>query len=161
MTDEIPPRSRLTRRELLRFGSLAAAGTFLGRLQPAMAGPFVDADFLKLVPAATPSTDASGLLPAISQSGGDLVITFNCLPVADRGDAELRVQHSSDLGNPDPWLATVDQVPDADDPTADNGVTFVVDTISAAPLNKVTATINSSEASGGRLFGRLMGTELP
>lgn len=68
MTDEIPPRSRLTRRELLRFGSLAAAG---------------------------------------------------------------------------------------------NGVTFVVDTISAAPLNKVTATINSSEASGGRLFGRLMGTKLP
>jgi hypothetical protein len=79
--------------------------------------------------------------------------------VADRGDAELRVEHSSDLGISDPWLATVDEVPDADDPVADNGVTFVVDTISAAPLNKITATVSSAEASDGRLFVRLQGIE--
>jgi arylsulfatase A-like enzyme len=112
-----------------------------------------------LLGAATPGIYATRLLPVVSESGGDLSITFNCLPMADRGDAELRVEHSSDLGISDPWLATVDEVPDADDPVADNGVTFVVDTISAAPLNKITATVSSAEASDGRLFVRLQGID--
>jgi hypothetical protein len=114
-----------------------------------------------LLGAPTPATDATGLLPTATRTPGGLVLAFNCLPVADRGDAELRVEHSSDLGVLDPWLATVDEVPDADDPAADNGVTFVVDTVSAAPLNKVTATISSAEASDGKLFARLKGVENP
>jgi len=85
------------------------------------------------------------------------VLTFDCLPSGARGTAELRVEHSSDLGIGDPGLATVDQVPDADDPTADNGVTF---TVVAGPFgppatNTVTATIGSGEAAAGKLFGRL------
>jgi non-lysosomal glucosylceramidase len=43
--------TNLTRRELLRLGSLAAAGSACWRFQPAMAGPFTGADFEKLVPA--------------------------------------------------------------------------------------------------------------
>ena len=41
----------LTRRKLLRLGTLAASGSLMTRFQPAMAGPFTGADFDKLVPA--------------------------------------------------------------------------------------------------------------
>ncbi len=115
-----------------------------------------------LLGAPTPATDASGLLPTVSESGGELVMTFNCLPVAAREGAVLKVEHSSTLGAaPDPWLATADVVPDADDPTADNGVTFVVTPGPTGPpaLNSVTATIGSGEAAGGKLFARLVGLE--
>ena len=44
-----PPH--LTRRNLLRLGTLAATGSLFTRFQPAMAGPFTGADFEKLVPA--------------------------------------------------------------------------------------------------------------
>lgn len=57
------------------------------------------------------------------------------------------------------FSATVDQVPDADDAVADNDVTFVVDTVSEAPLNKITATIAAGAAAGGKLFGRLEASE--
>ncbi|MCH7229061.1 hypothetical protein, partial [Haloferula sp. A504] len=108
-----------------------------------------------LLGAANPNVDANaaGLLPTVTETGGGLVMNFNCLPTADRGAAELRVEHSSDLGVGDPWTATVDQVPDADDATADNGVTFLV--TPGTPTNAVTATIGISEAAGGKLFGRL------
>ncbi len=43
--------SNLTRRNLLRLGSLAATSSLCWRFQPAMAGPFENADFDKLVPA--------------------------------------------------------------------------------------------------------------
>jgi non-lysosomal glucosylceramidase len=43
--------TKITRRELLRFGSLAAVGSLTLRFQSAMAGPFTGADFDKLVPA--------------------------------------------------------------------------------------------------------------
>ena len=51
-------------------------------------------------------------------------------------------------------------VPDASGGPTD-GVTFVVGDGSDGPggLNGVTATIDSSLASGGKLFGRLNGTE--
>ncbi|BCX46296.1 autotransporter outer membrane beta-barrel domain-containing protein [Haloferula helveola] len=112
-----------------------------------------------LLGVANPDDDANGNLPTVTESGGSLILTFNCLAIADRDGSTLRVQHSSDIGVSDPWLATVDEVPDADDAVPDNGVTFVVDTVSEAPLNKVTATIDSGEAAGGKLFGRLDGQE--
>jgi uncharacterized protein (DUF608 family) len=43
--------THMTRRNLLRFGTLAATGSLMTRFQPAMAGPFTGADFEKLVPA--------------------------------------------------------------------------------------------------------------
>jgi hypothetical protein len=52
-------------------------------------------------------------------------------------------------------------VPDANDPTPDNNVTFVVGAGPAGPpaTNSVTATINAAAAAGGKLFGRLEATE--
>jgi autotransporter-associated beta strand protein len=106
-----------------------------------------------LLGAANPSENAIGRLPTVTESGGDLVLNFNCLPIAARGTATLKVEHSNNLAS---WTATADVVPDANDPTPDNNVTFVVDTVSEAPLNKVTATIDSAAAGGnGKLFGRL------
>jgi len=42
---------KLTRRNILRLGSLAATSSLCWRFQPAMAGPFENADYDKLVPA--------------------------------------------------------------------------------------------------------------
>ena len=112
-----------------------------------------------LLGAANPGEDASGRLPTVSESGGGLVMTFNCLPVSARGGATLRVEHSSDLGVLDPWTATVDVVPDATNAVPDNNVTFVVGAGPVGPpaLNSVSATIDSAAAAGGKLFGRLRG----
>jgi hypothetical protein len=111
-----------------------------------------------LLGAANPDDDATGLLPSVSENGsGGLVLNFNCLPIADRGDAKLFVEHSGDLGVSDAWSATVDPVTDTTNAVPDNGVTFVV--TPGGPTNSVVATIASSEAAGGKLFGRLVATE--
>jgi hypothetical protein len=111
-----------------------------------------------LLGAANPNDDATALLPSVSKDGsGNLVITFSCLPIADRGDAKLFVKHCGDLGLSDAWLATVDQVPDSTDAIPDNGVTFVC--TPDGPTNRVVATISSSETLEGKLFGRLHATE--
>lgn len=54
-----------------------------------------------------------------------------------------------------PSAHAVDGTWTADDAFPDNNVTFVVDTVAEAPLNKITATIDSAAAAGGKLFGRL------
>lgn len=110
-----------------------------------------------LLGVANPDDDANDNLPDVREDGsGNLVMEFNCLPSAGRGTAELRVAHSNTLAA---FTATSDQVPDADDAVPDNDVTFVVDTITEAPLNKVTATIGNSVSAVGKLFGRLEATE--
>ncbi|MFZ9937544.1 MAG: beta strand repeat-containing protein [Luteolibacter sp.] len=112
-----------------------------------------------LLGAANPSENAIGRLPTVTESGGALILNFNCLPIAARGTATLKVAHSTNLAA---WTATVDQVPDANDPVPDNNVTFVVGAGPAGPpaLNSVTATIGSAAAGGGgKLFGRLEATE--
>jgi hypothetical protein len=114
-----------------------------------------------LLGAPDPDADALGLLPKPAKSPTGLVLTFNCLPVAARGGATLIVEHSSDLGDLDPWTATADVVPDVTDAVPDNNVTFVVGAGPAGPpaLNSVSATISSAAAAGGKLFGRLRATE--
>jgi fibronectin-binding autotransporter adhesin len=105
-----------------------------------------------LLGAANPNANALGLLPAVTQSGGGLIMTFNMLNSSARGTATLNVEHSSDVGISDPWTGAV--VPDVSGgPT--NGVTFVV--TPGSPTNSVTATISSTEAASGKLFGRLKG----
>ena len=95
--------------------------------------------------------NASVTLPTVTQSAGNLVLTFQCLNSASRGSAVLNVEHSSNIGISDPWTAVV--VPGASSgPTS--GVTFTVSPASAT-LNNVTATISNSEAALGKLFGRL------
>jgi fibronectin-binding autotransporter adhesin len=112
-----------------------------------------------LLGAATPGTDASGLLPTVTEDGsGNLVLNFNCLPVAARGGATLKVAHSNTLAS---WTATTAVVPDTTNATPDNNVTFVVGAGPVGPpaLNSVTATIGSAAAADGKLFGRLEATE--
>jgi len=105
-----------------------------------------------LLGAGSPNDNALGLLPTVTETGGDLVLTFDMLKPGNRGDATLSIEHSSDLGITDTWTTVA--VPDANEgPTS--GVTFVVGT-GVGTTNPVTATISSTEASAtGKLFGRL------
>jgi hypothetical protein len=108
-----------------------------------------------LLGAANPSANALGLLPDPSKDGNGLVLEFSMLNSAKRGNAKLSVQWSSDLGVTDPWSGNSALVPD-DDATV-NGVVF--DITPGDPLNSVKATIPSAEGTGGKLFGRLSGSE--
>jgi len=106
-----------------------------------------------LLGAANPDDNALGLLPTATETAGGLVLSFSCLPSGDRGTAELRIEHSSDLSS---WTATTNQVPDADGTDAGGVVSFVVTGPSGTPsVNSVTATINASAAAAGKLFARL------
>jgi fibronectin-binding autotransporter adhesin len=103
-----------------------------------------------LLGASGPNVSALDKLPTVSQSGGNLVLSFQALKDAYRGSASLSVEHSSDLGISDAWLAAL--VSDAGTPA--NNVTFSI-TSASTTLNNVTATISSSEANAGKLFGRV------
>jgi hypothetical protein len=111
-----------------------------------------------LLGAANPSANAIGRLPVVTRSGGDLILNFNCLPIAARDTAALKVAHGTNLGS---WTTTTNVVPDATNAVPDNNVTFVVGAGPAGPpaLNSVTATIGSAAAAGGKLFGRLEATQ--
>jgi hypothetical protein len=106
-----------------------------------------------LLGAAGPNVNALGLLPDASQTGGGLVMSFNMLNAANRGASKLNVEHSSDLGIVDPWTAVA--IPETSGSVG--GVSFSI--TPGDPLNGVTATIPNTEASGGKLFGRLSGEE--
>ena len=99
-------------------------------------------------------SNALGLLPVMSQSAGNLTLTFSMRNATTRGTASLSVQHSGDLGVSDPWTTVL--VPDANAGPV-SGVTFNV--IEGDPLNRLTVTISATEAGGGTLFGRLNATE--
>lgn len=110
-----------------------------------------------LLGAANPNIDANaaGLLPVVTKTAVGLDLSFNCLPVAERGTAKLYVQHGTDLSTWTPSPLGV-EVPDTSGgPT--NNVTFSV--TPGTPLNRVTVTIDSAAASGGKLFGHLQATE--
>jgi autotransporter-associated beta strand protein len=107
-----------------------------------------------LLGAANPSENAIGRLPTVTQSGGGLVLNFNCLPIAARGTATLKVAHSNNLAS---WTTTTNVVPDSNVPDAGGVVSYVI--VPGSPLNNVTATIGSGAAAGGKLFGRLEATE--
>jgi autotransporter-associated beta strand protein len=107
-----------------------------------------------LLGAETPNTDANGLLPLVTRTGGSLKMTFDMLPASARAGARLFVEHGSDLGMNDPWSAGV-LVPDSTGGTAP--VTFIVtDSNLVDPGNKldVEASI-SAPADANQLFGRL------
>jgi len=110
-----------------------------------------------LLGAADKNVSAVGLLPAVTHSGGNLVLTFNMRNAANRKSASLKVQHSNDLGISDAWADSA-VVPDvAGLSPAVNGVTFNVTL--GSPTNAVVATVAASEAlPGTKLFGRLKAT---
>jgi autotransporter-associated beta strand protein len=112
-----------------------------------------------LLGAATPGTNATGLLPTVSKNGTGLVMTFDCLSAANRGTAVLDLQHSGDLGLTDAWAAAL--VPGTEPLTVTvSGVDFV--TTANGALIHVVATIPSSGNDlAGKLFGRLKASETP
>lgn len=106
-----------------------------------------------LLGAANKDVNATGLLPIVSHSGGNLVMTFTMLNAASRGTAVLNVQHSNDLGITDPWASAA--VPETSGPVS--GVNFSI--TADGNFNDVIATIPASEAAAGKLFGRVTATE--
>ncbi len=101
-----------------------------------------------LLGASGPNENALGLLPAVTETAGGLVMTFSMLDSASRGTAALSVEHSGDLGIGDPWEAA--SVPDSD-----NTVNDVVFDIEGSGTLDVEATIPLGKAVDGKLFGRL------
>jgi autotransporter-associated beta strand protein len=98
---------------------------------------------------------ASVTLPVVTQSGGNLVLNFNCLPVSARSGATFKVEYSTTLAS---WTTTMAVVPDVDNAVPDNNVTFEVEAGPAGPpaLNSVQAIIDTAAAAGGgKLFARL------
>jgi hypothetical protein len=102
-----------------------------------------------LLGAANPNANTAGLLPAVSRNNGNLVLTFRCLNAANRGGAALNVQHSNNLGASEPWASAA--VPETSGPVS--GVNFTI--TPDGDFNNVVATIPDTEATGGKLFGRL------
>ncbi len=131
-------------------GTLPGTVTFDGDLN----GDGVQDGLAFLLGAVNPDDNAVGLLPKVTQSGGDLVITFATLTAANRGTAVVNLQHSSDLGLSDPWFTVT--VPETTS-TVD-GVSFNVILLPTPDgfMNGITATIPASEAAAGKLFGRLV-----
>jgi hypothetical protein len=113
-----------------------------------------------LLGAANPNIDANaaGLLPTVTESGGDLVMEFDCLATADRGTALLDLEYDGDLVAP--WLSA--PVPGAVGNSTVNTATGSVSFVATAngDLIHIVATISdATESAGGKLFGRLEGTE--
>ena len=107
-----------------------------------------------LLGADNPDDDATGLLPTVTESGGDLVLEFDCLASADRGVAVLNLQHDADLVAP--WTSVL--VPGAVGNTTDGAVSYVA--TANGLLIHIVATIDGTTAAvNGKLFGRLEGTE--
>ncbi len=102
-----------------------------------------------LLGAGGPNDNALDLLPTATETGGGLVMTFNMLDAASRGAATLSIEHSSDLGITDAWTTVA--VPDSNSGPTD-GVSF---TVTGSGTLNIEATISSSEAAAGKLFGRL------
>jgi autotransporter-associated beta strand protein len=116
-----------------------------------------------LLGAATPATDATGLLPTTSQTGGNLVMNFTCLATAERGTATLTLEYDGDLAGT--WLSVpVPAAVGAPNPivetTTTGSVSFVATdggtNANGDALITVEATISdATESASGKLFGRL------
>jgi fibronectin-binding autotransporter adhesin len=102
-----------------------------------------------LLGASGPNVSALGKLPAVTESAGGLVLSFQMLDSTARGGATLAIEHSNTLATGS-WTTVA--VPDSSTTVGD--VVFTV--TGTGPLN-VTATIPVSKAAGGKLFGRLKG----
>jgi len=96
-------------------------------------------------------------LPSVTETSGDLVLSFRCLKTANRGGVLAKVQYSNDMGVTDAWSGNEAVVPDGDSTV--NGIVFV--TTDDGDFINVAATIPASAAgSGNKLFARLVG-EMP
>lgn len=114
-------------------------------------GDGVDNGLAFLLGAADVNANAIDLLPTSTESGGDLVMTFSVLNAATRGTAELAIEHSNDLTG---LWSTATTVPETSSTVDD--IVFAV--TPDGDMNDVIATIPSTKAAGGKLFGRVVGT---
>ncbi|MGJ8650596.1 MAG: beta strand repeat-containing protein [Opitutaceae bacterium] len=114
-------------------------------------GDGVDNGLAFLLGAADVNANAIDLLPTSTESGGDLVMTFSVLNAANRGTAELAIEHSNDLTG---LWSTATTVPETSSTVDD--IVFAV--TPDGDMNDVIATIPSTKAAGGKLFGRVVGT---
>jgi hypothetical protein len=106
-----------------------------------------------LLGANDPASIATALLPAPGiASDRDLVIHFKYLKSGQRGTAQLKLQHSQDLGISNPWKNVT--IPDASS-VVDN-VEFIITTDPQNPnLNQIQASVPADDQ--GKLFVRLAG----
>jgi len=108
-----------------------------------------------LLGAASPTANATGLLPKVTQSGGNLELTFTCLKVGNRGGAALTLENSNNLVV---WSSVA--VPDT--ASTNSGVVFTVPTVNAdSNLVDLKAVIPSTQSASGKLFGRLKAISAP
>lgn len=102
--------------------------------------------------AASPTDDMRDFLPAPALDGGKLVLAFYCLKPEDRGDAEFKVQFSSDLGQAALWTTNEAEVPGMSGSVGD----IVFEITDEGALIYVEAKM---DVAGGKMFGRLIGIE--
>lgn len=106
---------------------------------------------------ATNGSNAQSNLPSgTPESGGGLTIQFSMLNSSSRGDANISLQYSNDMGVTDAWANNQVLIPDSSSTV--NGVIFVI--TANGNMNQVEATIPGSAASAnGKLFSRLAAQE--
>ena len=104
------------------FGTWATSGTVTGVTFDGDAnGDGVKDGIAFLLGAADPDVNALGLLPTVTEVGGDLVMEFDCLASADRGASVLNLQYDGDLVAP--WTSAL--VPGAPGTSDVGNVNFV------------------------------------
>lgn len=116
----------------------------------------IDNGLAFLLGAAAPTVDATGLLPAATRSGDNLVLTFDCLATEDRGNASFDLQHASDPGLAINWVSSpVPGQPGTTTATAGDVQFVVTDPAPPGGLLHVVATVQAGQPATGRLFARL------
>ena len=113
----------------------------------------IDNGMAWLLGAANPTVNASALMPVPAKTENGLTLSFRMRNAATRGNATLQVQHSSDLGQSDPWISVT--VPEAS--AVVDGLNFSI--TPDGNFHNVTVIIPASAAVEGKLFGRLRATE--
>ncbi len=115
----------------------------------------IDNGIAFLLGASTPTGNALSLMPTITQSGGNLLLAFDCLPAAERGTAILNFEYSSDLSIPGTWANV--PVPGTVGTSTVGNVNFTItDPGSPGGLLHVVASV---PASPTRLFYRLTASQ--
>ncbi len=97
------------------------------------------------------SANSNNLLPAVSQSGGNLVFTFRRKNLSE-GASTLTFQWSTDLTFP-----SANNVPVGAASSSTGGVDVLVSSLDA-DTDTIVISVPVAKAAGGRLFGRLAAT---
>lgn len=106
---------------------------------------------------ANPGSSSASLLPAMTQSGGNMIFTFKRKDLSESGVA-LNFQWSADLTFPSP----ASDVPvGAVDSTTDTITVDVTEDAPDADTDTIVITVPAAKAAVGKIFGRLRAFKLP